>query len=197
MMHLQRTKEELVLLGLDEYKHTASPSISPPESHNSDSSVEVSDGRRFPLFHRWLHPGILPQPILFPGACSPLYPNLLHPANNNNRLMQNHNPGAEVFSKRIFLDAVLKSQRTPTPEEVQTPASSNSPVQVDPIDLSMKTASERGSSPANSERSERSDATGREDAASEADEESDCDSEREMKRIKLLRPTPLDLTTKV
>ncbi|GLG95941.1 Knirps-related protein [Gryllus bimaculatus] len=39
------TKEELMLLGLDEYKHSSSPSVSSPESHNSDSSVEVSDAR--------------------------------------------------------------------------------------------------------------------------------------------------------
>ncbi|XP_067002545.2 knirps-related protein [Anabrus simplex] len=39
------TKEDLMLLGLDEYKNSTSPSISSPESHNSDSSVEVSDAR--------------------------------------------------------------------------------------------------------------------------------------------------------
>lgn len=42
------TKEELMLLGIDEYKHpvsTASPSISSPDSHNSDSSIEIADKR--------------------------------------------------------------------------------------------------------------------------------------------------------
>nr|CAD7425886.1 unnamed protein product [Timema monikensis] len=39
------TKEDFMLLGLDEYKNSTSPSISSPESHNSDSSVEVSDTR--------------------------------------------------------------------------------------------------------------------------------------------------------
>lgn len=196
MLHLPKTKEELILLGLDDYKHTASPSVSSPESHNSDSSIEVSDARRFPLFHRLLHPTLLHPPgLLFPPGYPPLYPSLLHPANNNNRLMRNHNPGAEAFNKRIFLDAVLKSQRTPTPEEVETPVSSASPIQEDPIDLSMKTLSDRGSSPTQSEQTA-SDATER-DAGSEADEESDCDSERELKRIKLPRPGPLDLTTKV
>ena len=43
------TKEELMLLGLDEYsKHpttAASPSISSPDSHNSESSIEIGDKR--------------------------------------------------------------------------------------------------------------------------------------------------------
>lgn len=33
------------MLGLDDYKNSTSPSISSPESHNSDSSVEVSERR--------------------------------------------------------------------------------------------------------------------------------------------------------
>ena len=43
---LARSKEDMLLLGMDEYKHSASPSGSSPESHNSDTSVEVGDGRR-------------------------------------------------------------------------------------------------------------------------------------------------------
>lgn len=196
LLHLPKTKEELMLLGLDEYKHSASPSVSSPESHNSDSSIEVSDARRMPLFPGLLPPTFLsPHGLLFPPGYPPLYPGLLQPANNNNRLMRNHNPGSEAFSKRFFLDAVLQSQRTPTPEEPEPPVPPTSPIQEDPIDLSMKTMSERGSSPA---RSDRTSSTPTErGAGSEADEESDCDSERELKRLKLLRPTPLDLTTKV
>lgn len=197
MLHLPKTKEELMLLGLDEYKHSASPSVSSPESHNSDSSVEVSDARRLPLFPGLLPPTFLPHPgLLFPPGYPPLYPGLLQPANNNNRLMRNHNAGVDAFNKRVILDAVLQSQRSPTPEEVEPPPPAESPIQEDPIDLSMKTMSERSSSPARSDRSGSEAATER-GAGSEADEESDCDSERELKRIKLLRPTPLDLTTKV
>lgn len=196
MLHLQKTKEELILLGLDDYKHTASPSVSSPESHNSDSSVEVSDARRLPLFPGLLPPPFLPPPgLLFPHGYPPLYPGLLQPANNNNGLMRNHNPGVDAYNKRVFLDAVLQSQRTRTPEEVQPPVPADSPVQDDPIDLSMKTMSERGSSPAQSDRSG-SVATERGNG-SEADQESDCESERSATRIKLHRPTPLDLTTKV
>ncbi|PSN48074.1 Knirps-related protein [Blattella germanica] len=40
-----RSKEDLLLLGLDEYKNSTSPSVSSPESHNSDTSVEVSESR--------------------------------------------------------------------------------------------------------------------------------------------------------
>lgn len=182
-----------MLLGLDEYKNAASPSVSSPESHNSDSSVEVSDARRMPLFHSLIPPTFLPpHNLLFPPGYPPLYPGLLQPTNNNNRLMRNHNPGVEAFNKRVFLDAILQSQRSPTPEvEIQPPPPS--PIQEDPIDLSMKAPSERGSSPTHSDRS----GSMEQGAGSEADEESDCDSEKELKRIKLVRPTPLDLTTKV
>ncbi|GLV34438.1 knirps-like [Carabus blaptoides fortunei] len=208
LLPLPRTKEDLILLGLDEYKNSASPSVSSPESHNSDSSVEVSDARRaLPLFPGLIPSAFLPPPgLLFPPGYPPLYPGLLQPVgnnNNNSRLARNHNPGAEVFNKRVFLDAVLQSQRSPEPEEaeVTTPVPAVSPVQDDPMDLSMKTASsERGSlSPAASERSTSSLARCEVGAGSDADEESDCESDRELKRLKLQhhRPTPLDLTTKV
>ncbi|KAB0796292.1 hypothetical protein PPYR_10353 [Photinus pyralis] len=197
LLHLPRTKEELMLLGFDDYKHAASPSVSSPESHNSDSSVELSDARRtLPLFPGLLPPTFLPPPgLLFPPGYPPFYAGLLQPANNNNRLMRNHNPGVEAFNKRVFLDAVLQSQRSPTPEEREPVRPTASPIQEDPIDLSMKPSSDRGSSPSPSDRSG-SERTER-GAGSEADEESDCDSETEMRRIKILRPTPLDLTTKV
>lgn len=193
LLHLPKTKEELMLLGLDEYKHSTSPAISSPESHNSDSSIEVSDARRLPMFPALLPPAFLPHPgLLFQAGYNPLYPaGLLHPSNNNNRLMGNYNPGADVFNKRVLLDAVLKSQRSPTPEETELPAPAESPVQENlPIDLSMKGMSERGSSPARSERSEAAAEKG-----NEPNSDSDCDSERFEKRMTLSRP--IDLTTKV
>ncbi|XP_069684382.1 knirps-related protein-like [Periplaneta americana] len=42
---MSQRKDDLLLLGLDEYKISTSPSISSPESHNSDTSVEVSETR--------------------------------------------------------------------------------------------------------------------------------------------------------
>ncbi|KAI4499887.1 hypothetical protein M0802_005143 [Mischocyttarus mexicanus] len=52
-------KEDSLLLGLDDYKNSTSPSISSPESHNSDSSVEISERRAAFAGHpgfRPLHP---------------------------------------------------------------------------------------------------------------------------------------------
>lgn len=45
------TKEELMLLGFDDYSQTtkhpsASPSVSSPDSHNSDSSIEIGERRQ-------------------------------------------------------------------------------------------------------------------------------------------------------
>jgi nuclear receptor subfamily 0 group A len=95
------TKEELMLLGIEEYsKHpSASPSVSSPDSHNSDSSVEVGDRRNallrqgkladplhginkdmfLPLHFAGLPlmppPGFLPPShLLFPGYHAALYP---------------------------------------------------------------------------------------------------------------------------
>ncbi|XP_011311190.1 knirps-related protein [Fopius arisanus] len=64
-----RSKEDSVMLGLDDYKNSTSPSISSPESHNSDSSVEVSERRAA----YGLHPGFRPlHPHLPPSDLSAL-----------------------------------------------------------------------------------------------------------------------------
>ena len=55
-IHPTSRKDEVLLLGIDDYKNSTSPSISSPESHNSDSSVEVSE-RRAAFGH---HPGFRP-----------------------------------------------------------------------------------------------------------------------------------------
>ncbi|CAH1132602.1 unnamed protein product [Ceutorhynchus assimilis] len=217
LLHLPRTREELMLLGLDEsFRHSASPSVSSPESHNSDSSVEMPD-RRIPLIPGLLPPTFLPPPgLLFPPGYPPFYPGLLQPAphlnhlnnnnNNNEKVLRNNNPVVEAKVKREYLDAVLSLQRASPPSEdqgdeedeevdVKTPVPTPSPIQETPIDLSMRTMSERGSSPARSERSGMSVVTSERGNESE---ESDCDSEnRRLNRLGLVRPTPLDLTTKV
>lgn len=193
LLHLPKTKEELMLLGLDEYKNSTSPAVSSPESHNSDSSLEVSDVRRLPILPAFLPPTFLQHPFLFPNSYPSLYPAaFLQHTNNNNRQMRNHNPGAHAFNKQLIFDALLQNRRSPTPEKLETPIPATSPIQQNPIDLSMKSTSERSSSPAGSERSGSEAATER-GAGSEADEESDCDSVQLSKRI---RPSPLDLTTK-
>lgn len=163
------TKEELMLLGFDDYtqinKHSSSsPSVSSPDSHNSDSSVEVGDRRHSLLrqtqvpsrdqllsapFNKELFlplsfPGLMPPPgflppshLMFPGYHPALYAQhqgLLKPAidpailmssshnigNNNNRFAPNHNSkSAEELTKR-YLDAVLKSQRSPGPATIKS-----------------------------------------------------------------------------
>lgn len=44
-MHVGQRKDELLMLGIDDYKISTSPSISSPESQNSDSSIEMSERR--------------------------------------------------------------------------------------------------------------------------------------------------------
>lgn len=167
------TKEELMLLGFEDYtshnnnKHpSASPSVSSPDSHNSDSSVEVGDRRQSllrqsqaqqnrnqlppPPFNKELFlplsfPGLMPPPgflppshLMFPGYHPALYAQhqgLLKPAidptalinsshammNNNNRFIPNNNnsKSAEELTKR-YLDAVLKSQRSPSAATIKS-----------------------------------------------------------------------------
>lgn len=173
------TKEELMLLGFEDYndhnnKHpSASPSVSSPDSHNSDSSVEVGDRRQSLLRHSQAQtrnqlppspfnkelflplsfPGLMPPPaflppshLMFPGYHPALYAQhqgLLKPAidpaalmgstqalaNNNNRFVPNNNKNnttlsnnhktAEELTKR-YLDAVLKSQRSPSAATVKS-----------------------------------------------------------------------------
>ncbi|XP_053680498.1 knirps-related protein-like [Anopheles nili] len=62
------TKEELMLLGLEEYsKHSsASPSVSSPDSHNSDSSNEINDRRNALLRQGKLHDPTLNKDLFLP-----------------------------------------------------------------------------------------------------------------------------------
>lgn len=66
-IHSSQRKDETMMLSLDDYKNSNSPSISSPESHNSDSSVEVSEKRAVFIGHptfRPLHPPLqLQQPV--------------------------------------------------------------------------------------------------------------------------------------
>ncbi|XP_058116047.1 knirps-related protein-like [Anopheles ziemanni] len=62
------TKEELMILGLEEYsKHpSASPSVSSPDSHNSDSSNELHDRRNALLRQGKLHDSPLNKDLFLP-----------------------------------------------------------------------------------------------------------------------------------
>lgn len=218
-IHHTPRKDDVLLLGLDDYKNSTSPSISSPESHNSDSSVEVSERRAayghhqsFRPLHSQLHhpsdlstlgkeimglplgfhlggmsllpPAFLPPPSLSMfspfhlyasshGATHPLLNNSTlqqspvvgtphldneNCTNNNDRLAQNHNTRSntpdsdheEKYSKRFYLDAVVKNERSALSEKTQSeldspPGSpdpeSALPPQENPMDLSMKTFS--------------------------------------------------------
>lgn len=241
-----RTKEELALLGLDDYKPPCSGS---PDSHRSGSSPKLDEKARItqsrppdrtltpprdtymplplpnlPLPH-FPHSPFLPPPpfspfthnhhLLFsPGF--PLYSRHLldHAAlrqaveNNNDVRLDDNNTDS---SKRFFLDDILKHQRSsqPTPQEdviseaefVPTPPAerrtSESPLQENPMDLSVKSDGRSSSARRRSDDSEviapDNDDGESGSAGGSASEEEDV-GYAQIKRIKL---HPLDLTTKV
>lgn len=204
LMGLPRTRDDFMMLGLGEesFRPSASPSVSSPESHNSDSSVEYSDGRRMtPVIPGFFPPNFFPHTsMLFPTGYPPFYTTLLNQPypqslNNNEHVNKRHiqePPQVPTQVKREYLDAVLQMQRNTPPEEeeeenteevdVKTPVPNLSPVQDAPIDLSMKTMSEKESSASDSDDSSRS---GRISAADEEEEEDPDDK------------NALDLTNKV
>ncbi|CAG9793646.1 unnamed protein product [Diatraea saccharalis] len=244
-----RTKEELALLGLDDFKPPCSGS---PDSHHSGSSPKLDEKTKItqsrpperpltpprdafvplPLANigslpHFPHSPFLPpppfspfahnHPLLFPPGFHPLYSRHLldHPAlrqaaeNNNNVRIDDHNADS---SKRFFLDEILKQQRSsqpPTPQEdviseaefVPTPPAerrtSESPLQENPMDLSVKSDGRSSSARRRSDDSEVI-APDHDDgesgsAGGSASEDEDM-SYSQIKRIKL---HPLDLTTKV
>lgn len=165
MMGLPRTRDELMMLGIGEsFSPTATPSVGSPESHNSDSSVECGEARRGPppAFGNFFPPNFYPHTsLLFPGY-PPFYTALLNqpypqPLNNSSHVTRQvqEQPKAPTEVKREYLDAVLLMQRSSPSEQeeenneeidVKTPVSNLSPVQDAPIDLSMKSLSEKDSS---------------------------------------------------
>ncbi|XP_073947655.1 uncharacterized protein [Choristoneura fumiferana] len=241
-----RTKEEMALLGLDEYKPPCSGS---PDSHRSGSSPKLDDKNRLsqrpperpltpprdsfipmPLANMSLphfphSPFLTPPPfspfaanhhLLFPPGFHPLYSRHLldHAAlrqaaeNNNDVRIDDHNADS---SKRFFLDEILKQQRSvqPPPQEevipeaefVPTPPAerrtSESPLQENPMDLSVKSDGRSSSARRRSDDSEMiahdNDDNGSGSGARSASEDEDVPFP-EINRIKL---HPLDLTTKV
>ncbi|CAH0584036.1 unnamed protein product [Chrysodeixis includens] len=246
-----RTKEELALLGLDDYKPPCSAS---PDSHKSGSSPKLDDKSRLsqsrpqdrpltpprdtfvPLqlaniasLPHFPHSPFLPpppfspfahnHPLLFPPGFHPIYSRHLldHAAlrqaaeNNNDVRIDDHNERTES-SKRFFLDEILKQQRSvqPAPREedviseaefVPTPPAerrtSESPLQENPMDLSVKSDGRSSSARRRSDDSEvivpdNDDGESGSGVGSASEEEDVAYSQ--IKRIKL---HPLDLTTKV
>ncbi|XP_057331380.1 knirps-related protein-like [Microplitis mediator] len=255
-----RSKEDSLMLGIDDYKNSTSPSISSPESHNSDSSIEVSERRAAYGLHpgfRPLHPHLatpdlstlgkdmMGLPLGFPFGSMPMMPpsflppsmsmispylyasyphnpslisHSLNPSisqntppsitddcrnnNNNNRYVANHNVVEELPNKkRVYLDAVLKSQLLPAAKKprLSSPRFDDSleqdsdryensspddclPPQDTPIDLSMKTTSVIVTS---------------EDSDDDNHNEDDVDLESDRGSPFIIRrPAPIDLTTR-
>lgn len=188
-------------LGFEEYKNAASPTISSPESHNSDSSVEIGE-RVKPHFSYFKpdSPGIIPNHYLQPFSTfaslqsmlhsstfpPPLFPLTSHLIFPNNPVLPK--PEAipstpEVRHKRLHLDAILRSQRSPTPVPATAPDHDF------PIDLSVRPSS-RSSRGAESYHSD------------ELEEEEHItvdgdDYVEDQEETKPPSTTPLDLTTKV
>ncbi|XP_011685582.1 PREDICTED: knirps-related protein-like [Wasmannia auropunctata] len=55
-IHGNQCRDETLLMSADEYKNSNSPNISSPESHNSDSSVDVSERRAAFAGHHSIRP---------------------------------------------------------------------------------------------------------------------------------------------
>ncbi|RZF48217.1 hypothetical protein LSTR_LSTR006184 [Laodelphax striatellus] len=224
-LHMQlmaRSKDELLMLSLDE----TSPTISSPESHNSDSSVEAGDGRRItdkqnsPYYKAAAGPylpfpslaTLLPHPAFFPPNFPPHQqtPPLLFPSPNYQLFPPKHayptppHIEEEVYGKRYFLDAVLRSQqRSPTirrdssgthedcPEDDVEDGGMDDDV---PMDLSVKSPSRTKYSESSSSDREHSDEDEEVNVDEIRDEQTDIcvDVPDPIKRT-----APLDLTTKV
>ncbi|KAL4713137.1 hypothetical protein ACJJTC_004523 [Scirpophaga incertulas] len=240
-----RTKEELALLGIDDYKPPYSGS---PDSHRSGPSPKLDEKSKIqsrpperpltpprdfvplPLGNiaslpHFPHSPFLPpppfspfaanHPLLFPPGFHPIYSRHLldHHAlrqaaeNNNDVRIDDHNADS---SKRFFLDEILKQQRSsqpPTPQEdiseaefVPTPPAerrtSESPLQENPMDLSVKSDGRSSSARRRSDDSEVI-APDNEDPESASGNSASEDEDMSYSQIKRIKLHPLDLTTKV
>ncbi|XP_022191492.2 knirps-related protein isoform X2 [Nilaparvata lugens] len=228
-LHMQlmaRSKDELLMLSLDE----TSPTISSPESHNSDSSVEAGDGRRLsdknnsPYYKPAAGPylpfpslaTLLPHPAFFPPNFPPHQQTspLIFPSPNYHLFQPKPAyPTAHIeeedYGKRYFLDAVLRSQqRSPTIRRDSSGTHDDEDCPEDdvehggmddddvPMDLSVKSPSRTKYSDSSS--SDRSHSDQDEDEEVNVDEIRDEQTELHVEVADPIKRTaPLDLTTKV
>ncbi|XP_054286881.1 knirps-related protein-like [Macrosteles quadrilineatus] len=185
-------------LGFEEYKNAASPTISSPESHNSDSSVEIGERVKPFSYFKPDSPSLIPNHYLQPFSSfaslqsmlhnspfpPPLFPLTSHFIFPNAPVVPKPEvapSSPEVRHKRLHLDAILRSQRSPEPATV--------PDHDFPIDLSVRPSS----------RSSRGAESYHSDVHEEDEEEHitvDGDDYIE-EETKLPSTSPLDLTTKV
>lgn len=182
--HQKSPKEDT---GYEEYKNASSPTISSPESHNSDSSVEI--GERVKPHLSFYKPEIkdFPSPYLPFGTLASLQsilhnPSFLPPLFPNNHLLfppslvcPKPDPlqiSPDSHRKRLHLDAILRSHSSPVPSSDKDDSS--------PIDLTVRPVS-------------------REEAYhSDEDEHITVDEDDHLEESHVIKITsPLDLTTKV
>ncbi|XP_045450811.1 knirps-related protein-like [Melitaea cinxia] len=242
-----RTKEEMALLGLDDYKAPCSGS---PDSHRSLSPPKLDENSRItqsrpldkplnsprdaflplplgnismphfphsPFLHPPpFHPFPTNHPLLFSPGFHPIYSRhildhaaLRQAVENNNDVRYDDNNTEN--SKRLLLDEILKQQRSaaPTPQEevisdaefVPSPPkerrTSESPLQENPMDLSVKSDDRSSSARRRSDDSEVI-APENDDRESISDQVSASEEEEiAYSQLKRIKHHPLDLTTKV
>ncbi|KAL0124584.1 hypothetical protein PUN28_006439 [Cardiocondyla obscurior] len=87
-IHGNQCRDEALMMSADEYKNSNSPNISSPESHNSDSSVDVSERRAAFAGHHGIRPlshlppvdlASLPLPLGFSLSSMSLLPSAFLP----------------------------------------------------------------------------------------------------------------------
>ena len=135
-IHLTSRKDDVLMLGLEDYKNSTSPSISSPESHNSDSSIEVSERRAAyghhsvfrPLHSHIHHPSdlstlgkeIMGLPLGFHlGGMSLLPPAFLPPPNLNmfspyHLYASTHGNSHSLINHSTLQQSPIRSSNTPT-----------------------------------------------------------------------------------
>lgn len=87
-IHGNQCRDEALMMSADDYKNSNSPNISSPESHNSDSSVDVSERRAAFAGHHSIRPlphlpqvdlSALSMPLSFSLGGMPLLPSAFLP----------------------------------------------------------------------------------------------------------------------
>lgn len=137
-IHGSQCRDEALMMSADEYKNSNSPNISSPESHNSDSSVDVSERRAAFVGHHNIRPlphlppvdlSALGLPLGFPLGGMSLLPSAFLPP-----------PGLTMFSPYAHVYA--------TPHSASHPLMANHPSSMLQRSPPIKRASDESDEPA-------------------------------------------------
>ncbi|XP_011637832.1 knirps-related protein-like [Pogonomyrmex barbatus] len=135
-IHGNQCRDEAMMMSADDYKNSSSPNISSPESHNSDSSVDVSERRAAFAGHHSIRPlphippvdlSTLGLPLNFPLGGMSLLPSAFLPP-----------PGLTMFSPYAHVYA--------TPHGAPHPFMANHPSSI--LQRSPATTSDENDEPA-------------------------------------------------